>query len=136
MLKSKDLISSRYGKCAGAHHSTCPTSAPRSGTVLLTPLAKLYICHQEHLDSMSSPSPPPHHPCAALSPQPGQTHRRKGRCAENTVTSPLFSAVRKEGFMAIPNGISAGVLVGLQKLEFTALAIPGQNVELMRTQVS
>lgn len=80
--------------------------------------------------------PPPHHPCAALSPQPGQTHRRKGRCAENTVTSPLFSAVRKEGFMAIPTGISAGVLVGLQKLEFTALAIPGQNVEPMRTQVS
>lgn len=114
------------------------TSAPRSGTVLLTPSAKLYIYHQEHLNSMSSPLHPPslHRPCAALSLQPRQAHRGKGRCAEKTVTSPLFSAGRKEGFMAIPTGISAGIFVGLQKLEFTALAIPGQNVEPMRTQVS
>lgn len=41
VLSASSFIHRGRESCAGAPHSTCPTSAPRSGVVLMTPLAGL-----------------------------------------------------------------------------------------------
>ena len=86
---------------------------------------------------MSSPSPP------SLPPQPlgsrvpiaqGRPSEKGLTCGEHGHLAPIQCGQERGGFVVIPMKISAGVFVGLQKLEFTALAIPGQNREPMSTQ--